>query len=147
MRKLLLLLLIPLLAGCAATVNLDPAPLANDPACAEVSVRYPSEIGDLSQRYTNAQATSAWGEPAAVIARCGLEAVEVSQLSCVTAGGVDWLVDDSKAPSYRFISFARNPAVEVIVDSEKASGVGALEALANAVSKIPASKICTEITN
>jgi hypothetical protein len=76
-----------------------------------------------------------------------LEAVEVSQLSCVTAGGVDWLVDDSKAPSYRFISFARNPAVEVIVDSEKASGVGALEALANAVSKIPASKICTEISN
>lgn len=147
MRKLLLLVLIPLLAGCAATVNLDPAPLANDPACAEVSVRYPSSIGDLSQRYTNAQATSAWGEPAAVIARCGLEAVEVSQLSCVTARGVDWLVDDSKAPSYRFISFARNPAVEVIVDSEKASGVGALEALANAVSKIPASKICTEITN
>lgn len=147
MRKLLLLVLIPLLAGCAATVNLDPAPLANDPACAEVSVRYPSSIGELSQRYTNAQATSAWGEPAAVIARCGLEAVEVSQLSCVTAGGVDWLVDDSKAPSYRFITFARNPAVEVIVDSEKASGVGALEALANAVSKIPASKICTEITN
>lgn len=147
MRKLLLLVLIPLLAGCAATVNLDPAPLANDPACAEVSVRYPSSIGDLSQRYTNAQATSAWGEPAAVIARCGLEPVEASQLSCVTAGGVDWLVDDSKAPSYRFISFARNPAVEVIVDSEKASGVGALEALANAVSKIPASKICTEITN
>ena len=147
MRRLLLLVLIPLLAGCAATVNLDPAPLANDPACAEVSVRYPSEIGELSQRYTNAQATSAWGEPAAIIARCGLEPVEISQLSCVTAGGVDWLVDDSKAPSYRFISFARNPAVEVIVDSEKASGVGALEALSNAVSKIPARKICTEISN
>ncbi len=147
MRKLLLLLLIPLLTGCAATVNLEAAPLANDPACAEVSVRYPSGIGDLAQRYTNAQATSAWGEPAAIIARCGLEPVEVSELSCVTAGGVDWLVDDSQAPSYRFISFARNPAVEVIVDSEMASGVGALEALAGAVSKIPASKVCTEITN
>ena len=147
MRKLLLLMLIPLLAGCAAAVNLDPAPLANDPACAEVSVRYPASIGELDQRYTNAQATSAWGEPAAIIARCGLEVVEVSQLSCVTAGGVDWLVDDSKAPSYRFISFARNPAVEVIVDSQKASGVGALEALANAVAKIPASKVCTELSN
>ncbi len=147
MRKLLLLALIPLLTGCAATVNLDPAPLANDPGCAEVSVRYPSSIGELTQRYTNAQATSAWGEPAVIIARCGLEPVEASTLSCVTAGGVDWLVDDSKAPSYRFISFARNPAVEVIVDSEKASGVSALEALAGAVSKIPASKVCTEITN
>jgi hypothetical protein len=147
MRKLLLLLAIPLLAGCAATVNLEPAELANDPACAEVSVRYPASIGDLAQRYTNAQATSAWGEPAAVIARCGLEPVEVSQLSCVIAGGVDWLVDDSKAPNYRFISFARNPAVEVIVDSNQASGVSTLEALAGAVSKIPASKVCTEITN
>lgn len=147
MRKLLLLLAIPQLAGCAATVNLEPAELANDPACAEVSVRYPASIGDLAQRYTNAQATSAWGEPAAVIARCGLEPVEVSQLSCVSAGGVDWLVDDSKAPNYRFISFARNPAVEVIVDSNQASGVSALEALAGAVSKIPASKVCTEITN
>lgn len=147
MRKLLLLVLIPLLSGCAATVNLDPAALANDPACAEVSVRYPSSIGELEQRYTNAQATSAWGEPTAIIARCGLEPVEVSELSCVSAGGVDWLVDDSQAPSYRFISFARKPAVEVIVDSQKASGVGALEALASAVSKIPASKICTELTN
>jgi hypothetical protein len=147
MRKLLLLLLIPLLSGCAATVNLDPAPLANDPACAEVSVRYPQSISDLEQRYTNAQATSAWGEPAAIIARCGLAAVEVSELSCVTAGGVDWLVDDAQAPSYRFISFARNPAVEVIVDSEKTSGVGALEALSPAVSKIPATKACTEISN
>ncbi len=147
MRKLLLLALIPLLSGCAATVNLDPAPLANDPACAEVSVRYPTSIGELAERYTNAQATAAWGEPAAVLARCGLEPVEVSTLSCVSAGGVDWLVDDSQAPSYRFISFARNPAVEVIVDSEQASGVGALEALAPAVSKIPASKFCTEVTN
>lgn len=147
MRKLLLLGLIPLLTGCAATVNLDPAPLANDPGCAEVSVRYPSSIGELTQRFTNAQATSAWGDPAAILARCGLEPVEASTLSCVSAGGVDWLVDDSKAPSYRFISFARNPGVEVIVDSEMASGVGALEALAGAVSMIPASKVCTEKTN
>jgi len=147
MRKLLLLLLIPLLSGCAATVNLEPAAMANDPACAEVSVRYPASIGELAQRFTNAQATSAWGEPTAIIARCGLELVEVSKLSCVSAAGVDWLVDDSKAPNYRFISFARSPAVEVIVDSKMASGVSALEALASAVSKIPATKVCTEITN
>ena len=121
--------------------------MANDPACAEVSVRYPSSIGELPKRLTNAQATSAWGEPAAIITRCGLEMVEVSALSCVSAGGVDWLVDDSQAPNYRFISFARNPAVEVIVDSNMASGVSALEALATAVSKIPATKACTEITN
>jgi hypothetical protein len=147
MRKFALFLLIPMLSGCATTVNLEPAPLSNDPACAEVSVRYPDVIADLPQRNTNAQATSAWGQPTAVIARCGLENVEVSTLVCVTAGEVDWLVDDSSAPKYRFISFARNPAVEVIVDSEVISGVSALEALSSAVSKIPATKTCTELSD
>ncbi|MEY3560998.1 MAG: hypothetical protein RL068_150 [Actinomycetota bacterium] len=147
MRRFALFLLIPMLSGCTTTVNLEPAPLANHPACAEVSVRYPDVIADLPQRNTNAQATSAWGEPTAVITRCGLEAVDVSTLVCVTAGEVDWLVDDSSAPNYRFISFARNPAVEVIVDSEVISGVSALEALSSAISKIPATKTCTELSN
>ena len=147
MRKLAVLLLLPLVTGCAATVNLEPAPLSNDALCAEVSVRYPDQIGDLPSRYTNAQATAAWGEPAAIIARCGLEPVEISSLPCVTADDIDWLVDEAQAPNYRFISFARNPAVEVIVDSENASGVSALEALGLAVSKIPATKRCSEITN
>lgn len=147
MRKLAVLLLLPLISGCAATINLEPAPLSNNALCAEVSVRYPDQIGDLAQRYTNAQATSAWGEPAAIIARCGLEPVEISSLPCVTANDIDWLVDESQAPKYRFISFARNPAVEVIVDSEIASGVTALEAMGLALSKIPATKRCSEITN
>ena len=147
MRKLAFLVLLPLVTGCAATVNLEPAEFANDPACAEVSVRYPDQIGELDQRYTNAQATSAWGEPAAILVRCGLEPVEASALPCVTANDVDWLVDESEAPNYRFISFASTPAVEVIVDSSVISGVSALDALASAVGKLPITKRCTEITN
>lgn len=145
MRKLLLFWLIPLLAGCSATVNIEAAPAANDPLCAEVSVRIPDAMGELDKRNTNAQATSAFGDPSAVIIRCGLEVVEASTLPCVSASGVDWLVDDQLAPNYRFISFARSPAVEVIVDSTVISGVSALDALASAVSKIPATKNCTEI--
>ncbi|MEY3625488.1 MAG: hypothetical protein RL696_869 [Actinomycetota bacterium] len=146
MRKILLLALIPVLTGCAATVNLEPAEFANDPGCAEVMVRTPNEISELGQRETNAQATSAWGDPSAILLRCGLEPVEASTLPCVSAGDVDWLVDDSTAPNYRFITFARTPAVEVIVDSTLTSGVSALEALASAVSKLPATKRCTEIS-
>ena len=147
MRKIAFLLLLPLLASCASTVNLGAAENSNDPACAEVSVRYPKEIGDLKERYTNAQATAAWGEPVAVIARCGLEPVEVSILSCVTSEDVDWLVDDSQAPSYRFISFATTPAVEVIVDSQVISGVSALDAMANAVKQLPVTKRCSALGN
>lgn len=146
MRKLLVLPLL-LLTGCTPVVNLDAAESANDPLCAEVSVRLPDELGELRQRETNSQATSAWGEPVAVLLRCGLEGVEVSTLPCVTAGEVDWLVDDAEAPTYRFISYARFPAVEVVVDSTAASGVTALEGLSQAVSQIPATKTCTEVVN
>jgi hypothetical protein len=147
MRKLFLIPIVLLLAGCAPIVNLGAAEFSNDPACAEVSVRLPDQLGELEKRQTNAQATGAWGDPAAVLLRCGLEGVEVSTLPCVTAGEVDWLVDDSEAPNYRFISYARFPAVEVIVDSKNASGITALEGLGQAVSQIPATKVCTIVTN
>jgi hypothetical protein len=74
--------------------------------------------------------------------RCGIEPVEISTLACVTASGVDWLVDESAKPSFRFISFGRDPAIEVIVDSENAVGVNALESLAPAVQSIEATKRC-----
>ena len=130
------------LSACASVVSLDPAPDSNNAACAEVTVRLPGQIEQLDKRQTDAQATGAWGTPAAVIARCGLPEVKVSALPCVTAGGVDWLVDDSAKPSYRFISFGRNPATEVIVDSNLASGVSALEAIAPAVEHIKATDHC-----
>jgi hypothetical protein len=131
------------LTACAPTVNIEAAPDSNNPACAEVSVRLPDEIDGNKKRVTNAQATAAWGNPSAVILRCGLPAVEVSTLSCVSASGVDWLVDDSQSPSYRFISFGRSPAIEVIVDSSAIAGVTALDSLASAVKNIEATKTCS----
>jgi hypothetical protein len=143
--KILLLLPILLLTACTPLVSLEAAEDANDPNCAEVSVRVPDAIGPHERKYTNAQATAAWGEPTAIIYRCGLEPVEISALPCVTAGGVDWLVDDSQAPSFRFVTFGRSPATEIIVDADQASGITALEELAPAVSAIPADKLCTTI--
>ncbi len=130
------------LTGCTATVALEPAPDANNPACADVVVRLPDTIDTLAKRGTNSQSTAAWGEPTSVIFRCGLPEVSVSKLTCVTASDIDWLVDDTNRPSYRFVSFARKPAIEVIVDSTKVSGVTALDELSSAISYIPASKRC-----
>jgi hypothetical protein len=54
-------------------------------------------------------------------------------------------VDASKAPSYRFITFGRKPATEVIVDSKNASGVKALDALGFSIEQaIPSDRLCTE---
>lgn len=136
------------LSACSQVVALEAATDSNNPKCAEISVRLPSDVAGFQQRDTNAQATSAWGTPSAVIIRCGLPPVFASTLKCVTAGGVDWLVDPEQAPNYRFITFGRNPATEVIVDSKRASGVSALEAVAPAVlAGAKASKICTALPN
>lgn len=145
--RILLVFPILLLSGCATTVNLEAAEDANNPACAEVMVRLPDSLGEHQQRFTNSQATAAWGDPAAVLLRCGLPQVTVSELPCVTARDFDWLVDESQAPSYRFISYATNPAVEVIVDSDVASGVTSLESLEAAVSVLEQTKRCTVISN
>lgn len=131
------------MSGCSPTVNLEAAPNANDPGCAEVIVRLPDEIDGHQKRTTNAQATGSWGEPSVVILRCGIEPVEASTLTCVSAGEVDWLVDDSQKPSFRFITFGRNPATEVIVDSTAIAGVTALETLAGAIQNSEPTKTCS----
>ena len=133
-----------LLSGCSATVVMPAAPLANDPGCAEVIVRLPSETDGQAKRTTNSQSTAAWGEPVAITLTCGLEPVMVSALPCITAGDVDWIVDDSDKPNYTFISFGRTPATAVTIDSTKSSGANVLEDLGQAVQFTKQSKKCLD---
>ncbi|MFG6491725.1 DUF3515 family protein [Microbacterium sp. P03] len=131
-------------SGCAATVSLQPAASANDPACADVSVRLPATVGGEARRWTDAQATGAWGDPAAVILTCGLAPPGPSTLPCQTVGGVDWLIDDADAPKYRFTTFGRSPAVEVYLDYDVVGGADTLSELSSAVSTLPTDgSVCT----
>lgn len=139
----ILALALPLvLSGCTSTVVMSPAPLANDPGCAEVIVRLPSETDGQIKRTTNSQSTAAWGSPVAITLTCGLEPVMVSTLPCITAGDVDWIVDESDKPNYTFISFGRTPATAVTIDSTKSSGANVLEDLGQAVQFIKQTKSC-----
>lgn len=135
------------LAGCAGTVPLDPGPEANDPECAAISVRVPDTIGELERRTTNAQATAAWGEPAAVIYRCGLPEQGPSDLPCFDVDGVDWLLDESNAPRYVFTTYGRSPVTEVIVDVDFVAGADAVRALSPAVSVVEADARCLAATD
>jgi uncharacterized protein DUF3515 len=110
-----------LLTGCSPIVALDPAPHANDPACADVIVHLPSSLENLPRRETNAQGTGAWGEPAAILLRCGVRVPVASDLPCVETDGFQWLRDDTKAPTYVFTSYGRTPAIAVVVDQKKLS--------------------------
>lgn len=130
------------LTACTPTVSLDPAPAANTYRCAEIAVRLPDSLGGLSRRQTDAQSTAAWGNPTGVIVRCGLTSPAVSTQRCLTVDGIDWLMDDSKAPTYRFLTYGRSPATEVIIDSRKAGGDVVLSDVADAIGVIPATRHC-----
>ena len=123
-----------LLTGCSPIVALDPAPHANDPACADVIVHLPETLENLPRRETNAQATGAWGEPAAILLRCGVTVPVASDLPCVQTDAVQWLRDDSKAPTYVFTSYGRTPAIAVVVDQAKLSPGPALQDLESLIS-------------
>jgi Protein of unknown function (DUF3515) len=124
------------LTGCSSTVAMEPAEAAGDPGCAEVMVRLPGSLADQDRRWTDAQATAAWGDPSAILLTCGVTPPGPTTLPCQSVGGVDWIIDDSEAPRYRVTTFGRTPAVEVYLDNETVSSATVLEALSSPVSLI-----------
>ncbi len=144
----LFLALVPaalLLAGCTVAVPLQPADDATNSSCADMIVRLPNTVADQPIRETNAQATGAWGDPAAVLLHCGVAVPGPTTDLCVSINGIDWIEDDSEAPTYRYTTYGREPATEVVLDSEKVSGSTVLVDLSAAVANIPATGACTGI--
>lgn len=126
------------LAGCSATVSMQPAEGSNDPACADVSVFLPGTLAGEPRRWTDAQATGAWGDPASVLFTCGVEPLGPTTLPCQTVNGVDWVIDETDAPKYRVTSFGREPAVEVYLDNDVVASAEVLDGLSTIVSRLPA---------
>lgn len=136
------------LAGCASTVSLTPAAAANDPACADVSVLLPASVDGQSRRWTDAQATGAWGDPASVILTCGVVPPGPTTLPCTPVAGVDWIIDDSAAPRYRLTTFGRVPAVEIYLDNTVVSSANVLDTLSRVVAALPTNgAVCTDTAN
>lgn len=135
------------LAGCTPTIHLDPQADANDPLCAEVSVRMPDAIADQSRVWTDAQATAAWGDDSGTnaIFSCGLEPPAPSTLQCVTFGGVDWVVDDTDFPNLRMTTYGRTPAAQMYVNTEIVTGDDALSAVSSAAQQLPQDGRCTTV--
>ncbi|MFE5336014.1 DUF3515 family protein [Isoptericola sp. NPDC056573] len=138
------------LAACATTIGATPAEDAANPDCAPVMLALPDVLaGDLDKAKTNAQATAAWGEPgAAVTLRCGVTPPGPSpdcQRVESPAGAVDWIVEAGEDGTWRFTTYGREPAVEVVVppsvtEDHSTSFVGDL---AQAVSNVPPTAQCT----
>lgn len=131
------------LTGCSGrNVPMDAAPNANDPACADVIVRLPDTVAGLERRFTNAQSTGAWGDPASVLLYCGIEPSGPTTDRCVNVNGVDWIIDESQAPLFRLEAYGRQPGLQIIVDGEQASGTDAVLDLGSAVQQLPQERKC-----
>jgi hypothetical protein len=135
-----------LLSGCAGIVPMEPASDANNPLCAEVSVRL-GDVAGLAKRETNAQATAAWGDPASILLTCGLEPPAPTTLPCISVNGIDWIMDDSQMPLYIFTTFGRTPAVQVALNSDVVSGSTVLVDVAMPVSSIPQDRPCLSLSD
>lgn len=134
--------------GCSGgEVPMEPAENANDPACADMMVRLPSSVAEQERRMTNAQSTGAWGDPVVVELRCGIEPTGPSTNPCVNVDGIDWVIDDSAAPLYRFEAYGRLPGVEVFADNNAVAGVSVLTDLSSAVSVIPQTRECLNLSD
>ena len=138
------------LGGCARTIGVEVAPNATDPTCAEIMLAVPEDLGaDLPKVPTNAQATAAWGEPGgAVTMRCGVDQVGPSaECQHVDSGDgvpVDWIVTTDDEGTWSFITYGREPAVEVIVPPTVTEdhSTSFIADLSGAVKQVPATKEC-----
>lgn len=126
---------------------MEPAKLANDPACASVISRLPESISGQERRWTDAQATGAWGDPASILMTCGLEPPAPSTLPCRSFDGVDWLVDESQAADKLFTltTYGREPAIQVFLNQGTASSGDVAQALGPLIREYlqPTGSVCT----
>ncbi|MFZ5871876.1 MAG: DUF3515 family protein [Actinomycetota bacterium] len=142
-RLILASALAALATGCAAPVDVEVAPQAADPLCAQVLVSLRSgaydELAGRPRRDTTSQSTAAWGDPPVVL-RCGVEPPGPTTAACVDVEGVDWVLDDARAT---FTTYGRVPAVEVAFPPGDVTGSDAvLVELSALVGRLPQSREC-----
>ena len=83
----------------------------------------PDRLGGLERRATTSQATDAWGDEFAIVARCGVEVPGPSEDVCIAVetGGyaADWVISETE-DSRIATTYGRNPAVEVTIPKIRA---------------------------
>lgn len=112
------------LSACTPVVEMHAAPHATDPLCAEIILALPDDLANYDKVRTDAQATAAWKEPTGtgiiITARCGLEPPGPTPQACVqidTGTSVyDWIeVYDPDTSVWTYVTYGRDPALEIVV--------------------------------
>ncbi|WP_306420595.1 DUF3515 domain-containing protein [Arthrobacter sp. JCM 19049] len=133
---------VTLLTGCQAVLNVEAAPDAANPRCADMMVVLPEVMGDVEKRPTSSQATAAWGDPAQVVLRCGVQVPGPTPDPCVSVNGVDWIAREGDDGVWTLTTYGRSPATEILLDPQEIPSSTVTASLADAASKIPAERKC-----
>lgn len=131
------LLALATLSGCAAPVEVAPAPGSTTAACAAVASAWPTTVADADRVDTRPQDASvaAWGDPA-IIARCGVPPLGPTTSECLRVDDVDWVAEPLEDGT-RFTTYGREPAIEVLVPSHYAPEPLLLPPLGEAARRSP----------
>lgn len=137
------------LTGCGSPVTVEGAPHNTDPACASVMLAMPETMGDLDQRATTSQGTTAYGDPSGVIVRCGVEPPAPTTDPCSNVNGVDWLISEVEGQEnqWRAVSYGRSPAVEILFDTSRVPSSTAIVETGSAVAQIPQQSSCLSVSD
>lgn len=128
--------------ACGSTATVEAAEDAAHPDCAEVMLSLPEEIAEFPLRETTSQATAVYGDPSAVVIRCGVAPPGPSTEHCVTAEGVDWLAIE-REEDWQLISYGREPAIEVTLDIERVASSTAMVALGGSAEHVEQTRECS----
>lgn len=135
------------LTSCTSTAAVESAPHAHDPVCAEVMLGLPDEVGDLTQRTTGSQGTSVWGDPSAVVLRCGVDPIGPTERPCVSPAGVDWVWIEHEDHT-QLVTYGREPAVELLLDQDhvdESTMMNVQAALSGPVEQIEQTRECLPV--
>ena len=135
------------LTGCTSAVQVDAAPDAAQPVCAEVFQTLPEEVAGAERRETTSQGSAAWGDPPVVV-RCGVEVPGPTSDPCQVVEApdgtaVDWVVSEPEDGRVVWTTYGRTPAVELSMPDLPEVTTAAPLDVAEAVTAIEATRACT----
>lgn len=148
MKKLALVALLLVVAGCSPGLRVDTYPTEprTDVECKALLADVPPKVAGEDSILVQGDNAAAWGAPP-VIARCGVEKpADLNRASaCFPAGGVDWFAETT-ADGFLFTTIGREFYISVEVPKAYDPASDALVDLAPSVLKHdPSVKPCADL--
>ncbi len=127
--------------------RIEPAAKAGNAKCAEVVSRAPEDIPGNSRDRVIGEGVASWGGKTAVL-RCGVDELPPNANLCITADGVDWVLNEARLQSDGVSvlrTYGRSPAVEVTYSGPREDVGGVLASLVSTVEWIPQTRSCISL--